>query len=257
MSTPRIVFNGANLVGRVTGYRFGLSQWGEQHEATAKATDEREWEGICRDIAAAGYRAVEVWAAHVDARYTDEVKARRFTSILQAHGLIATGFAGWLTADTARVCGWMGIPAVNGGMPVDGLADVRALVDRTGLRYHYENHPEKSAQAIVQRIEQATDRIGICIDTGWLGTQGISAPDAIRTLGPAVRHVHVKDVRSPGGHECVPLGTGCVDLAGVFRELKAIGYRGDLSWEDEPENRNPMEIAADMRLWIERTWNAS
>lgn len=257
MPTPTIVFNTANLVARVAGYRFKLSTWGQQHEATAKATDDRAWDEICGQIAAAGYRAVEVWAAHVDPRYTDEAKARRFVDIMKKHNLKGTSFAGWLTPETAKVCQWMGLAAANGGMPADGLPNMRTITQQTGLRFHYENHPEKSAQAIHERVQGGDDRIGVCIDTGWLGTQGVNAPEAIATLGSLVRHVHVKDVRAAGAHETVPLGTGCVDLPGVFRQLKAIGYRGELSWEDEPEDRNPFDIAAQMRTWIERTWDAS
>ena len=66
--------------------------------------------------------------------------------------------------------------------------------------------------------------------------------------------MHVKDVAAPGGHHTVPLGSGCVDLRGVFRELKQMNYAGWLSWEDEPEDRNPMDIAAEMHAWITREW---
>jgi hypothetical protein len=34
-----------------------------------------------------------------------------------------------------------------------------------------------------------------------------------------------------------------------------MGYGGVLSWEDEPEDRNPFDIAADMRQYIEGTWS--
>ncbi|MEM7624148.1 MAG: TIM barrel protein [Planctomycetota bacterium] len=92
-------------------------------------------------------------------------------------------------------------------------------------------------------------RVG-AIGTGWLGSQRLDAPTAIRALGPKVQHVHFKDVAAPGGHETVPRGTGCVDLEGAIAAVRDIGYTGDYSWEDEPENRNPFDIAADMRLWI-------
>jgi sugar phosphate isomerase/epimerase len=61
----------------------------------------------------------------------------------------------------------------------------------------------------------------------------------------------VKDVKAAGGHETVPLGTGVVDIDNTFVALNAIGYDGWYSWEDEPEDRNPYDIAAEMRQWIE------
>ncbi len=33
--------------------------------------------------------------------------------------------------------------------------------------------------------------------------------------------------------------------------LQDVGYTGDYSWEDEPEARNPLAIASQMREWIE------
>jgi sugar phosphate isomerase/epimerase len=248
----KIAFNTANLVARVTGYRYEGSRWSEQHEKTAAAATEKEWAAICSEIAGAGYEAVEVWLAHCDPRFTDEHRARSLRRILDEHGLQPIGLAGALTEESARVCQWMGIPAANGGLWGTTLADVRAIVARTGLRYNYENHPEKTVEELRSRIDGGSPGIGLCVDTGWLGTQGIDAPAAVRTLGPLVRHVHLKDVRSPGTHETCPLTEGCVNIRGVMAALREIGYSGWYSWEDEPEDRNPMAIARDMRELIAR-----
>ena len=152
----------------------------------------------------AGYDAVEVWLAHCDPRFTDEPRARAYRKILDDHGLAPIGLAGALTDGSARICGWMGIPAANGGYWGTSLEEVRRIVAATGLRCNYENHPEKSVEEIIGRIEGGGPGIGLCVDTGWLGTNGINAEAAIRTLGPLVRHVHVKDVRAAGTHETLP-----------------------------------------------------
>lgn len=246
-----IAFNTANLVARVSGWRFELANWGEQHRRTVERTDEAEWARICAEIAQAGYRAVEVWVAHVDPAGMTDARAKAYAKIMSDHGLTPIGLAGTLNDETARVCGQLGIPACNGGLWGSDLATVRRLTQSTGIHYNYENHPEKSVAEIVKQIEGGSDRIGAAVDTGMLGTQGIDAPAAIRELGPLVRHVHLKDVAAAGGHHTVPLGEGVVDLEGVMVALKEIGYAGAYSWEDEPEDRNPMEIAARMRQWIE------
>jgi sugar phosphate isomerase/epimerase len=246
----KIAFNTANLVARVTGYRYAGAEWGTQHDKTAAAMNEREWATICREIADAGYEAVEVWIAHCDPRFTDEKRARAWRKILDDNGLAPIGLAGALTDSSARICQWMGIPATNGGYWGTSLDEVRRIVTATGLRCNYENHPEKSVEEIVGRIEGGGPGIGLCVDTGWLGTNGINAVSAVRTLGPLVQHVHVKDVRAAGSHETCPLGAGCVGIAGAIRALKEADYQGWYSWEDEPEDRNPMEIARPMREWI-------
>ena len=246
-------FNTANLVARVTGYHFKTDKWGEQHEKTVAATNEREWAAICKEVAAAGFSAVEVWAAHCDPRVTSEARARSNRRIMDDHGLTPVGFAGGLTDASARICQWMGIPAANGGFWGTSLTDVRRIVSETGVKCNFENHPEKSVQEIRDAIEGGSGGIGLCVDTGWLGSQGIDAPSAIRALGPLVRHVHVKDVRRTGSHETCPLGEGVVDIRNVIRALKEIGYAGWYSWEDEPEDRNPMDIAVQMREFIEQS----
>lgn len=252
MAQTKIAFNTANLVARVTGHRFELSNWGQQHQKTAQQTDEKAWADICREISEAGYRAAEVWLAHVDPSTTDEAKAKQFRRIMDDHGLKPIGLAGGLTEDSSRVCQWMGIPFAAGGLGGDTIDDVAAIVEKTGIRYNLENHPEGSAAEIRDKIGGGSDAIGVAVDTGWLGTQGVDAPAVVRELGALVRHVHVKDVKAAGGHETCPLGEGVVDLEGVFRVLREQGYRGWYSWEDEPEDRNPMEIAAESRRWIEQ-----
>ncbi len=65
-----------------------------------------------------------------------------------------------------------------------------------------------------------------------------------------MRHVHVKDVAAAGGHKTVPLGKGVVNIPAVMQALRGMGYSGWYGWEDEPEDRNPLEIAAEMRGYI-------
>ncbi len=245
----KIAFNTANLVARATGYKFELKNWGEYDRITRTKTDEKEWAAICGEIAAAGYNAVEIWAAHLD--QLTEARAKTYRKILDDNGLRPIGLAGALTDETARVCQLMGIDSVNGGLWGSDLPTVKRLIASTGLKFNYENHPEKSVDEILEKIEGGGPGIGLAIDTGWLGTAGVDAPAAIRRLGKLLRHVHLKDIKAIGGHETVPLGTGIVNMPGVMTALKDIGYTGYYSWEDEPEARNPMAIAAEMREWIE------
>lgn len=249
----RVAFNTANLVARFSNYRFELKQWNEQVKKTVASTDEKAWADICREIAAAGYRAVEIWVAHVDPGVMTDARAKAFRRMLDDHGLEPIGLGGALTDDTARVCRQLGIPGVNGNIGRAGLAEVRRVVRETGLHFYYENHPEKSVDEIKAKIDGGSPGIALTVDTGWLGTQGLAAPETIRALGPdLVKHVHLKDVKRAGAHETCPLGEGVVDIPGAIRALQEIGYTGWYSWEDEPEDRNPLEIARPMREYLEQ-----
>jgi sugar phosphate isomerase/epimerase len=246
----KLAFNSANLVGRVSGYRFKLSDWLTQHQRTAKETDARAFADICAEIAATGFTDVELWQALAEPSVMTEDTAREWRTILDDHGLRAVAYGGYLGSGAEKVCGWLGISVINGGFQL-APNDATKLCDEHDVYTNFENHPQKTAEEILAPIGGGNDRLGVCLDLGWLGTQGVDAPQMIRTLGPFVRWVHAKDVAAAGKHETCMLGEGVVDVAGCIRALHDIGYDGYLAWEDEPEDRNPMESAARNREWLE------
>jgi L-ribulose-5-phosphate 3-epimerase len=249
--TPDVAFNTANLVARVTGYRFELRNWMDQHARTVAATDAGEWRAICREIAATGFKTVEIWEAHASPETMDRAKAAEWKRILADSGLRPVAYAGRLSPETVRICQWLEIPHVDGGLGSLDPDRATALCRETGIRFNYENHPEKSAAEILGKIGGGNDWLGVCIDTGWLGTQGVSGPEVIRACGSLVRHNHIKDVTRAGAHETCLLGEGVAEVEECLKAFREIGYTGAYSWEDEPEDRNPMESAVRNREWIE------
>jgi sugar phosphate isomerase/epimerase len=246
----KIAFNTANLVARATDYKFSLSEWGRQDQLTRQRTDEREFAAICSEIAGTGFTAVEIWIAHLDPAQLTQARATTYRKILADHGLTAIGIAGALNNAGRHVCELMQIDICNGGMWNDDRAEVQHNLETSPYFFNFENHPEKSAAEIRERITGMGPKAGIALDTGWLGTQGVDAPTAVRELGSLIRHVHLKDVRQHGGHDTCPLGEGVVNIAATVAALKAIGYSGWYSWEDEPEDRNPFDIAGEMLQYI-------
>jgi sugar phosphate isomerase/epimerase len=248
--THRIAFNTANLVARFTEWRFELHNWGKQHELTVARMNDREWAAICADIRQAGFEAAEVWVAHVDPSI-GEAGARQRRKIADEHGLSLIGVAGEALPENFRVCQWLEIDRLNGGMWRCDVQSAESWARESRVHFNFENHPEKSADELRQKIAGGSEWVGLCIDTGWLGTQGLSAEQTIAALGMSlVRHVHVKDVRSAGGHLTTPLGEGCVDLDAAIAALRKLGYDGWYSWEDEPEDRNPFDTAHRDRAWL-------
>jgi sugar phosphate isomerase/epimerase len=236
----------------VSGYRYQLSQWMDQHQKTIAATDETAWRAICKEIAAAGFRAVEVWEAHAAPEALDEAKVRLWKRILDDNGLTPVAYAGGLRPETLRICQWLGIPHVDGGLRDNTPEKATALCREHAVRFNIENHPEKSAAEILAKIGGGNEWLGVCIDTGWLGTQGAPGPATIKACAPFVRHTHVKDVKAAGKHETCLLGEGSADVPGCLAALREVKYAGWYSWEDEPEDRNPMDSAVRNREWIEK-----
>ncbi len=246
----RIAFNTANLVAQVSGWHFKLADWMDQHRKTIAATDEGTWRAICRQIAAAGFTAVEVWEAHAAPEAMDEAKAKRWRQALDENALTPVAYAGGLRRETLQVCRWLGIPHIDGGIRDHTPQAATALCEEFGIGFNLENHPEKSAAELLAKVGGGNDRLGVCIDMGWLGTQGVSAPEVIRACGPFVRHTHVKDVKAAGAHDTVALGTGSVNVPACLKTLRELEYAGWYSWEDEPEDRNPFDSAVRNREWL-------
>ncbi len=182
----------------MSGYRYQLSQWMDQHQKTIAATDEAAWRAICKEIAAAGFKAVEVWEAHAAPEALDEAKARLWKRILDDNGLTPVAYAGGLRPETLRICQWLGIPHVDGGLRENTPEKATALCREHGVRFNIENHPEKSAAEILAKIGGGNEWLGVCIDTGWLGTQGAPGPATIKACAPFVRHV-ARQGREGGG----------------------------------------------------------
>ena len=248
----KIAFNTANLVAQVTGWRFQLSGWMDQHRKTIAATDEAAWRAICKQIAAAGFTAVEVWEAHAAPEAMNEAKAKQWRRILDEAGLEPVAYAGGIRRETLDICRWMGIPHVDGGLRDNTPEKATELCREFGIRFNIENHPEKTPQELLGKIGGGNEWLGVCIDTGWLGTQGVDAPAFIRACGGFVRHTHIKDVKAAGAHHTVLLGEGSVPIPGCLQALRDIRYAGCYSWEDEPEDRNPLDSAVRNRQWLEK-----
>lgn len=248
----RIAFVTANLVAQVSGYRFELAQWGEQHKKTIAATDEVAWRSICSEISAHGFKAVEIWEAHAAPEVMDRERGVTWKSILDDFGLKAIGYGGGLSRKTLEICQWLDIPQINGGIGENTPEQATALCREMGVRFNVENHPQKTANDLLSVVGGGNDWLGVCIDTGWLGTQGVSGPEVIRACGQLVRHTHIKDVKAARAHQTCLLGDGVARVADCIAALKERSYSGWYSWEDEPEDRNPFDSAVRNRRWIEK-----
>ena len=248
----RISFVTANLVGQVSGYRFELAHWGDQHKKTVAATDAAAWRSICKEIYATGFRAIEIWEAHAAPEAMNRERGATWKAIMDDQGLKAIGYGGILSRKTLEICQWLDIPRFNGWIGDSTPEQATIMCREMGVHFNLENHPQKSASELLKIIAGGNEWLGICIDMGWLGTQGASGPEIIRACGPLVRHTHVKDIKAVGAHDTCLLGDGVAQVAACIATLKELGYTGWYSWEDEPEDRNPFDSAVRNRRWIEK-----
>lgn len=263
-----ISFMSANLVAQPLGWR--MADWGEGDAATQARmrpieTFRERFGAMLDEAVALGFDAVDVWTGHLHPSWASDRHVQAATDAIRERGLAVASLAGWFGATreeldaSCRLAEALGIP-VLGGRTALLEADPAYLVDRLragGLRFGLENHPERTPADVLTVVEAADgdgDAIGACVDTGWFGTQGYDAADAIRELGLRVFHVHLKDVREAGQHRTCAFGDGVVPLPECVGALREIGYSGGISVEHEPDDYDPRSEIGDalvqLRRWL-------
>jgi sugar phosphate isomerase/epimerase len=254
-----IAFMTANYVARETG--FAMHGWGHGDSATNEAfapleTYEERLDALLTDVAALGFDTVDVWGAHLGADWATDAHVDVARTALARHGLGVTTYATWVgPSNLERACelaAALGTRLIGGGCSGDPQALVPALA-RHGVRLAIENHPERTPAELLAKVVRGEGWLGATVDTGWWGTQGYDAAQAIEELGDHVLHVHLKDVRATGEpHETCRWGEGVVPIEACVRALRRIGYAGAIAVEHEPETFDPSEDVRAMRAELER-----
>ncbi len=83
-------------------------------------------------------------------------------------------------------------------------------------------------------VKNRDARIGACADTGHWQTSGLKALDCVKILKGRIISSHLKEraALGSGQHDTI-FGTGISDTAAVLDELKAQGFKGNISVEYE------------------------
>jgi L-ribulose-5-phosphate 3-epimerase len=260
-----VSFMSANYVAREIGFR--MADWGEGDRAANAwyspiETYRERLDDLLSTIAGLGFDAMDLWTSHLNPSWATEAHVTAAQELLSRHRLRVVSLAGWFGGTVAefeaacRIAVALGRPILGGSTGAwkkDRVGVLRAL-EAHDLRLGFENHPEKDPAAVLALIGDAPARVGATVDTGWFGTQGYDAARAIEELGDRVLHVHLKDVREPGTHLTCRYGDGIVPIEGCVRALEAMGYRGGISIEHEPEDYDPtpeiVENAELLRGWL-------
>ena len=252
----------ANEVARQLGYRMteGWSQGdlaANDHYRPIETYRERIDELFGR-ARALGFDAIDLWTAHLNPAWATDAHVEIVAERLAAHGLRLASLAWSMGPDVeqldaaCRIAVALGRPVIGGGLSLEGddRRQLVALLERHDLRFGLENHPERTPEEVLTRIADLGERVGATVDTGWFGTQGYDAADAIERLGDRVFHVHLKDVREVGAHRTCALGDGIVPVERCLEALQRIGYRGAISIEHEPDDYDPTEEIAGSRRMV-------
>jgi L-ribulose-5-phosphate 3-epimerase len=144
-----------------------------------------------------------------------------------------------LGGDTVSL--WSGIPAPD--LPrddawrflIDGMRRYCAQVAPLGIQVAFEPEPGMLVQSLAdwQALRDAVraPNFGLALDVGHVPcTESITAGDAIRRYGAALRTVHLDDTRG-GVHEHLQIGDGELDWPDIGLALREVGFAGVASVE--------------------------
>lgn len=198
-----------------------------------------------------GYRDIELWHFHLHQKWWTSEHVQIMQDELQKRSVQVVAFCGGAGDDPAKVerCLEL-VKALNirifaGASKVfsEQRAEFVQKFHDHDMIFAYENHPEPDPQAVFDKIgPEDADVVGLTIDTGWFGTQGFPADQAVRELIPRLKHLHLKDMFHVGTpHDTCGYGQGAVPLQQVVQALADIGYDGYISVEHEPEQFDPTD----------------
>jgi sugar phosphate isomerase/epimerase len=139
-----------------------------------------------------------------------------------------------------------GIPLLT-IMPDDEALDAldRLCAEHPGVRLGIHNHGPWFRYDKISDVEASLagrhPGFGACVDTGHFIRSGEDPVEAVRRLGARVHGVHLKDFAGEGFFaEGRLLGQGKLDLDGLFRALREIGFGPDkalsLEYEESPDD---------------------
>ncbi len=258
-----LAFITANYVARPLGYRMARG-WMQGDTANndlfrpIETFSDRFDEMVAR-VKALGFVHLDLWCAHLHPAWATPRHLEAAREILTRHGVDVTAYAShWgRTPDDlhliARVLSALGCTLISGnhGLLRDDRRLLVRLLQQHRLRLAYENHPETSAAEILAVIGSGdADVLGAAFDTGWAGTRGFDAADAIGALAPRLFHLHAKDVMArrasstgwpmaDSGHETCALGDGIVPVRAAIQAAVRAGFTGPIGIEHEPEDHDP------------------
>ncbi len=129
------------------------------------------------------------------------------------------------------------------------LSEVAEMFSARGIALGLETGQE-TAPALADLLQHLNrPNVGVNFDPANMLLYDKGNPiEALRTLGPWIRQVHIKDAlrtKVPGtwGQE-VMAGTGEVDWPAFFATLQEVGFNGDLGIEREAGDRRVADIRA-------------
>ncbi|MFW5689986.1 MAG: sugar phosphate isomerase/epimerase family protein [Spirochaetota bacterium] len=122
---------------------------------------------------------------------------------------------------------------------IEVLGELMPYAESRGVSVSLENHVGNNLENIedYERIFErvASERLGVCMDTGHFDAAGVSLDELVDRVGSKINHIHLKENRGFGTKEFVKFGDGTTENVRIVERMIAQGYSGYLVVEVSPE----------------------
>lgn len=214
-------------------------------------------EGALEKIAGLGLHWVEFFRLHFP-QTADRIKISEMSAKLVKHdiSISAHGVQSFTKNHQAnenffKFAQLAGIRNISANPKEDSFESLDKLVKKYDIRIAIHNHgpthfydKAKDVKKIVQKWDK---RIGFCADLGHYLRSGDDPVEVIHLLGDRLYGMHLKDDVNIGQKKgkSVILGTGHLDVLGVFKALRKVKFPADGALSIEYEE-NPKDPIADI-----------
>ncbi len=211
-----------------------------------------------RHLQGMGVHYVELYKKHLNPAST-KAEIKEVLSVLQdaelklaAHGVNNFSNDHEANRKVFEFAKAAGIKNITANPKYDSFDSLDKLVAEYNIRIAIHNHGPGALYDTIESVQKVVkDRhplIGACVDTGHFIRSKVDPVKAIYELGPRVFGVHIKDEeKREKASKNVIIGTGFLDLVGMFTALKKVNFPADgsISLEYEANPENPLD---DMKL---------
>lgn len=144
-------------------------------------------------------------------------------------------------------CKRAGVKVIVAGDPAPStLPRIEKFVKEYDIKFAIHNHgPEDklwhSPLDVLAAVKGMDPRMGCCIDVGHTMRAGTDVVAAIKTVGPRLFDLHIKDLAKADAKDSqVAVGEGIMPVRAIFQALLDLKYQGHVDLEYEIHGDDPM-----------------
>jgi sugar phosphate isomerase/epimerase len=200
-----------------------------------------------------GVSYVSVKDFHLPYSYTAEECAKAKDEFNKAGLTIVSGGNTDLKSEDPAVLRRYFVYARNCGMPMLVAAPTKGVLPhleklakefdiKVAIHTHGPEDPNFPVPKVVlDAVKNMDSRVGVCIDIGHSTRGGADVLQEIANAGPRLLDMHFKDLKNNKVRESqCEVGEGVLPIVAILKQLKKVGYSGNVNLEYEINSESPL-----------------